>query len=190
MPNLLTTLRGFLKFAPDRPFLVVLAFLVGLTGCGGGGNSGSSSSGPPSQISSVIVSPNSVSLVPGQGQSFLAQVQGTGAFSSSVTWSLNGVAGGNSNYGTITSTGQYAAPATLPNPANVTVTATSVQDATKSGNSTATILVPVVLNSITPTTAIAGEVVSVSATFNFVVIETPQVVFSGTNGTSISMPLQ
>jgi hypothetical protein len=188
MPNLLTTPRGFLKFAPDRPFLVVLAFLVVLTGCGG--NSGSSSSGPPSQISSVSVSPGSVSLVPGQGQSFLAQVQGTGAFSSSVTWSVNGVAGGNSTYGTITSTGQYAAPPKVPNPANVTVSAASLQDPTKSGNSTATILVPVVLNSITPTAAIAGEVVSVTATFNFDVIETPQVVFSGTNGTSISMPLQ
>jgi hypothetical protein len=188
MPNLLTALHGFLKFASARAFLIFLAFLVALTGCGG--NGGSSSAGPPSQISSVTVSPGSVSLVPGQGQSFLAQVQGTGAFSSSVTWSVNGVAGGNSTYGTITSTGQYAAPATLPNPANVTFTATSVQHPTKSGNSTATILVPVVLNSITPTATIAGEVVSVSATFNFVVIETPQVVFSGTNGTSISMPLQ
>jgi len=166
----------------------LLSILIALAGCGGGG--GNSSSGPPSQITSVGVIPNSVSLVTGYGQSFTAQVQGTGAFNPNVTWSVNGVAGGNSTYGTITTSGQYTAPATVPNQPSFPVTATSIQDTTKSGSSTATILVPVVLNSITPTSASAAEVLTVDATFNINVIETPKVVFSGANGTSISMPLQ
>jgi hypothetical protein len=89
----------------------------------------------------------------------------------------------------ITTSGQYSAPATVPNPANVTIAATSTQDATKFGNSTATILVPVVFNSITPSSASAGDIVTVDASFNFNLIEPPQVFFSATNG-MISSGLQ
>ena len=160
-----------------------------LPGCGGGSSTSQPPPPPPPQIISVSVSPTNTSLVPGQSQPFTAQVQGTGTFSSAVTWSVNGVVGGNSTYGTITTGGQYTAPAAIPNPANVTIAATSTQDATKFGNSTATILVPVVFNSITPSSASAGDIVTVDATFNFNIIETPEVIFSATNGT-ISSGLQ
>lgn len=170
---------------------VVLCCVIALTGCGGGSNSSSSAeSGPHPHIESVMVSPGSVTIVTGGSQSFTAQVHGSGTFSSSVAWAVNGVVGGNTTYGTITSTGQYTAPASLPNPANVTVKATSLQDPTKSGNSSATIIPAVVLHSITPAAASAGGVLTLTATFNSGVIETPQVVFSGPNGTSISMPLE
>jgi hypothetical protein len=138
----------------------------------------------------VSVSPTTANVLLGATQSFTATVQGTGAFNPNVTWSVSGIVGGNSTYGTITADGLYTAPVTVPNPSNVTVTATSVQDSTKLGNSTATILVPVVLNSITPRSASAGEVLTVDATFNINVIETPQMVFSGANGTSVSMSCQ
>jgi hypothetical protein len=121
---------------------------------------------------------------------FTAAVQGTGTFNPAVTWSVNGIVGGNSTYGTITSDGMYAAPATVANPAALTIAATSVQDPTKFGNSTTTILAAVVLSSITPGSASAGEVLTVNATFNINLIETPQMVFSGANGTSISMAMQ
>lgn len=173
----------------DHASFALLACLIALTGCGGGDNS-SAPPPPPSQIDSVSVSPNSISLVTGGSQPLTAQVQGIGAFSSDVFWSVNGVAGGNSTYGTITADGQYTAPAIVPSPASFAITATSVQDPTKSGISSATIMVAVVLNSITPTSASAGEMINVDATFNGNVIETPQVVFSGANGTNISMPLQ
>jgi hypothetical protein len=73
-----------------------------------------------------------------------------------ITWSVNGVAGGNSTYGTIVSTGQYtatyAAPAKVP-PANaVAVTATSTAYPAKSGSITITVTQPVPqLWSIAPT---------------------------------------
>ena len=41
---------------------------------------------------------------------------------------VNGVAGGNSTVGTVTSGGLYAAPAAVPSPASVTVTAVSQVD--------------------------------------------------------------
>ena len=49
-----------------------------------------------------------------------------------VTWSVNGVAGGSSSAGTITTSGTFTAPADLPSPLIVQVTATSVADSTKS----------------------------------------------------------
>lgn len=174
----------------SRSFVLLyfLALLSSLTGCGSGSSGGQTS--PPSQITSVSVSPTTANVLLGATQLFTATVQGTGAFSPNVTWSVSGIVGGNSTHGTITADGLYTAPAAVPNPSNVTVTATSVQDPTKLGNSTATILVPVVLNSITPSSASAGEVLTVDATFNINVIETPQMVFSGANGTSVSMSCQ
>ena len=179
-----------MKVAAKVILLCVFSYTALLPGCGGGGSSTSQPPPPPPpQITSVNVSPTNTSLVPGESQPFTAQVQGTGTFSSAVTWSVNGVVGGNSTIGMITTSGQYSAPATVPNPANVTIAATSTQNATKFGNSTATILVPIVFNSITPGSASAGDFVTVDATFNSNFIETPEVVFSATNGTISSQLL-
>jgi hypothetical protein len=96
--------------------LNALAFLCALAGCGGGGGGGVSNSQPPPpppEINSVSVSPGIAQVITGGTLSFTAQVTGTGAFSSSVTWSVNEINGGNSSLGTIVN-GQYAAPTTLP----------------------------------------------------------------------------
>ena len=75
----------------------------------------------------------------------------TGALNTNVTWTVNGVAGGNSTVGTIGATGTYTAPLTLPTPNAVTVTATSVEDPTRSGNATVTLENPIpVISSVTP----------------------------------------
>lgn len=160
---------------------------LALSACGSG--SGSNGNGaPPFQVTSVMVSPQSANVVTEDTQLFAAQVIGTGTFNTDTTWSVNGISGGNSTYGTIAA-GVYTAPTAVPSPSNVTITATSIADPTKSGSSSATVIVDVVLNSITPSSASAGETVTLNAMFNGNVIETPQVVFSGINGTSISMPL-
>ncbi len=170
--------------------LSILAFLCALLGCGGGGSGSSTPPPPPSQVISVTVTPNSSAVLTGASQLFTAQVAGNGPFNSAVTWTVNGIVGGNSTNGTITTDGLYTAPTTPPSPSSVTVTATSVQDTTKLGTSTATILLPVVLNSITPSSASAGEVLTVNATFNINAIETPQMIFSGANGTTVVMSCQ
>jgi len=97
---------------------------------------------PPPAAITVAPAPASASLVAGSGtQVFTAAV--ANAFSNtSVTWHVDGVAGGNATVGTISVSGVYTAPATVPSPAAVTVTATSVEDPTKSGTAQVTITAP------------------------------------------------
>ncbi|HMD40846.1 MAG TPA: hypothetical protein VKH15_16290 [Candidatus Acidoferrum sp.] len=56
----------------------------------------------------------------------------TNTTNTAVTWSVNGIPGGSASTGTITSAGVYTAPADLPSPSTVRVTATSQADSTKS----------------------------------------------------------
>ena len=105
----------------------------------------------------VLVAPATAMVRAGNQQTFTAMV--TGALNLSVTWTVNGVAGGNSTIGTIAANGAYTAPLTLPTPNTVTVTATSVEDPTKSSSATVTLENPIpVITSVTPTTYTANTV--------------------------------
>jgi parallel beta-helix repeat protein len=84
-----------------------------------------------------MVSSSSSSVLLGSTQQFTATVTGTS--NTAVTWSVNGVSGGNSTVGTISSTGLYTAPQDLPNPAIVTIQATSQANSSASGNASLTI---------------------------------------------------
>ncbi len=75
-----------------------------------------------------------------------------------VTWSVNGVTGGNSIYGTVSTKGLFTASAIVPQNNAVTVTATNTADKTKSGSVTLKITQPPVqLWSISPTSTPAGQ---------------------------------
>jgi len=101
----------------------VLTAILAAVGCGGGSGGG----GGPQSVS-VSVKPLRTALVATtQTQQFTAAV--TGSTQTSVTWSVDGVAGGNTSVGTITTGGLYTAPA---GPGTHTVTATSVADTGKS----------------------------------------------------------
>jgi hypothetical protein len=78
----------------------------------------------------VTVAPKSGSVLLGNTAAFTAKV--TNTTDTVVAWSANGTAGGSSTLGTITPDGMYTAPADLPSPASVQITATSHADATKS----------------------------------------------------------
>jgi uncharacterized protein (DUF1800 family) len=103
----------------------------------------------------VMVAPATAMVRTGNQQAFTAMV--TGALNLSVIWTVNGVAGGNSTTGTIAANGTYTAPLTLPAPNTVTVTATSVEDPTRSSSATVTLenAIPVI-SSVTPTTFTAN----------------------------------
>jgi len=117
--------------------LVSLSLL--LCDCGGGGGSSSPPPPPPPPtITSVTVTAAGTTILTAQTLVFTAKVQGTGSYSSAVTWEVNGIPGGNAQNGTIND-GTYVAPATLPSTDPITVTATSVSDPTKSGSATATV---------------------------------------------------
>jgi hypothetical protein len=114
----------------------------------------------------VTVLPRSATVSTGAAQVFTVTVTGTGSPSTAVTWSVNGVAGGNSTFGTIASNGSasavYTAPAAPPTPATVTVTATSVADTSKSANASVTVACSGA-NSVAP----ASANVALSATQTF-----------------------
>ena len=117
--------------------MVSLAFLAG---CGGTTSQSLTTQLPPApQPTSVTVSPTSATVEPGGVQQFTAIVSPGGA-NQAVTWSVSGTACTGASCGTIDATGKYTAPATVPNPATVIVTATSVADPNKSGPATVTVM--------------------------------------------------
>ena len=93
-------------------------------------------SGAPSGVQ-VSVSPVSVSLLTGATQQFNATV--SGANDSSVNWSVNGIPGGNSTVGTVSSSGLYTAPASPPNGSVVFVAAMDAANSTVAGTATVTV---------------------------------------------------
>ncbi|MBT9329580.1 beta strand repeat-containing protein [Paracidobacterium acidisoli] len=98
----------------------------------------------------ITISPTAAQVMAGKTQSFTAAV--TGTTNTAVTWSLSGAGCTGATCGTISSSGLYTAPPAVPSPAQVTVTATSNADITKSASVTVTILPPVVVH-ISPATA-------------------------------------
>jgi serine protease len=92
----------------------------------------------PAPVVTVTVSPSTASVSAGGGtQAFTATVENT--LNTAVTWRVDGVTGGNSTVGTISTSGLYRAPRTVPSSATVTVTATSAADTTRSDSAQVTI---------------------------------------------------
>ena len=89
----------------------------------------------------ITISPTSVPLVAGTQKQFLAPV--TGTLNTTVIWTVSGLGCAGAACGTITSGGLYTAPAIVPSPNIVTVTATAQADQTKFAQATVT-LSPVV----------------------------------------------
>lgn len=86
----------------------------------------------------VWVAPNPINVAVNSQEEFTATV--TGTTNTAVIWEVNGIAGGNSTVGTITTTGIFTAPASIPTPATVTITAVSAADSSTSGSAQATIV--------------------------------------------------
>lgn len=126
-----------------------LAAVVLVCGCGGAGV------GTPPAVISVAVAPTSASVRAGSTQTFTATV--TGTTNTSVTWQVNSVTGGNSTIGTIDGSGNYLAPAVVPTPNSVTVSAVSVASASSSGSSPVTLMNPVpVVSGVNPNAIVVG----------------------------------
>ncbi|MGO9641021.1 MAG: hypothetical protein ACLP1Y_06945 [Candidatus Acidiferrales bacterium] len=111
---------------------------------------------------SISLSPASGELAIAHRQTFTAQLQN--ATNANVTWSVQGIAGGNLTVGQVCVTGSnpcqtfssgavgsvdYVAPAATPTTNPVTLTATSQQDSSQTASAAITIL-PHVLVSVTP----------------------------------------
>jgi len=94
---------------------------------------------PPSEVA-VGLTPTSVTATTGTTQQFTASVTGTS--NTGLDWTVSGDGCSGAACGTISSSGLYTAPATVPSPATVTVAAASVSDATKSASANVTIVPP------------------------------------------------
>ncbi|HEV2468729.1 MAG TPA: hypothetical protein VGS78_06010 [Candidatus Sulfotelmatobacter sp.] len=96
----------------------------------------SASANAPITVFSFTLSPGSGTLLnPGATQQFTATIQGL--TNTGVTWSVDGVAGGNSTAGTVTTTGLYTAPNAVGAHA---ITATSVANPSSALTSNVTVV--------------------------------------------------
>jgi uncharacterized protein (DUF1800 family) len=107
------------------------------------------------------VAPQVQVTVNGAGQVRLgstAQLSATvnNSTSTAVTWAVNGIAGGSSSVGTISATGLYTPPSTLPTPNPVTITATTVAAPSVNGSATEAVWNPLPAVSTAAVTQNAG----------------------------------
>jgi hypothetical protein len=109
--------------------------VASLLGCGG--VAGLAPPQPPPLGVTVSLKPDSASVLLGEPQIFVAVVSNSA--NSAVSWSVNGIPGGNSTIGTISASGVYASPGDLPTPGTVQVQATSAADSSKSATAAVTV---------------------------------------------------
>jgi hypothetical protein len=126
---------------------VLFALLVLVSGCTGSTSQSSPASATPTPSAvSVGVSPTAATVQAGGGtQSFSATVQND-AQNKGVTWALSGTGCSGTACGTLSAASSasggaiaYTPPASVPNPASVTLTATSVTDGAKSAAAAITV---------------------------------------------------
>lgn len=116
--------------------IVILALAGLLVACGSTSMTTLTSTTPTGAVA-VSISPATAALASGLSQSTQFTATVSGSSNTAVSWSVNGVAGGNNTVGTISSGGVYSPPSTLPATASsqmVSVTATSAADTTKSAS--------------------------------------------------------
>ncbi|HET6655499.1 MAG TPA: hypothetical protein VFH57_04570 [Gammaproteobacteria bacterium] len=114
-----------------------LLLVAVLAGCVANSSSPGNDDGdnpPPAQ--GVTVTPAEATVAAGATRQFTA----TADDGSDITWLVNGVGGGNSTLGTISSTGLYTAPALPPAGGTVTIKAVSEADASLTGSATVTLI--------------------------------------------------
>lgn len=139
------------------PALLLVASFLGCAGLVGSG----SAQLPPSTVS-VTVAPSNTSVPLGEPQTFTATVSNTS--NTAVTWSVNGIPGGNATVGTIDARGVYMAPQVLTASPSIFLTATSVADPSKSATGSITITSLFSLVVVGPLSIPAGNTVAYTAT--------------------------
>jgi hypothetical protein len=137
-----------------RTFLLIALLTAGLQVNCGGTTSGPSGTNPGAIT--VSVSPASANVRAGASQTFAQTVSGSS--NQTVTWEVNGTAGGSAANGTISDGGIYTAPSSLPDQGSVTITAVSAADTSATGTSNVTLWNPTpVLASVSPMTLPTGS---------------------------------
>jgi hypothetical protein len=119
--------------------LAALGLLLISSGCQGITGQVAASAAPSTSDSiSVNLTPGTGSVLLGNAMSLTPTV--SNATNTGVIWTVAGVPGGNSTVGTISASGIFTAPQSLPVPATEVVQAASAADVTKTASATITIL--------------------------------------------------
>jgi PKD repeat protein len=105
----------------------------------------------------VLVSPQSASLVLGGSQKFTAAA--VSSYETAVTWSVNGLAGGNATVGTISAQGLYQAPEEMPAGGFVTISAALVSNPSILGQTSVALFPPPLTPGQARVLAVIGGVV-------------------------------
>src|SRR5215831_12403613 len=103
-----------------------------LIGCGNG-----ASGSPPPPRPSISITPASANIAAGGSQQFAASISGN--TNPSLTWQVNGVAGGNATLGMISASGLYTAPLSA---ASLTISAVLQSNQNDVGKAQVTVLAP------------------------------------------------
>jgi hypothetical protein len=163
------------NFKKRTLIFILPAVLAFVAGCATGGSSKTGGGSNPTVTASV--SPTAPSVRIGANQQFTATVSGSS--NQAVSWFVNSVAGGNATVGTISAAGMYQSPASVPNPASVTVSAVTAADPSVQANATVAIENPVpVLTGVSPTSFATGSFTLSITGSGFV--SGAQILFSGT----------
>ncbi|MGA8143995.1 MAG: IPT/TIG domain-containing protein [Candidatus Acidiferrales bacterium] len=158
-----------------HPFLLALALCIQI-GCGST-NGGSTGTNPPPPNIAVSVSAASAGVRLGATDQLTATVSGSS--NHNVSWSVNGIAGGNATVGTISASGLYTAPNKMPSPGAAAIKAVSAADSSATATSNLTLWNPApVLNSVSPQTFAVGAYTLTANGSDFV--NGAQVLFGGT----------
>src|SRR5260370_32056872 len=128
-------------------------FSLGLAALGAGCSGGSGGSTPTANPAVTISGASQARL----GSTLQLSATVTNTSNTAVTWQVNGVAGGSSATGTISATGLYTPPATIPSPNTLTITAVTQATPVASASLTESILNPIpVVTSAQATETVAG----------------------------------
>jgi hypothetical protein len=155
------SISGRLYCAVIALFTVIFALLAGCGGAGGGGSTGWQAN---PGVTSVGVACSPASITTAQTSACTVAVDGTGSFSSAVSWAVSPA-----GIGSIDSSGVFTPSAA----GTATVTATSTEDTTKSGNATVAVAAAPVSPTITsvevacsPTSITTSQTSACTATVN------------------------
>jgi len=149
-------LRSILVAAPVSGVLLVLMACSSTNG-----------SNPAVASSSVSVSINGSSTVTlGSTAQYAAQV--SGSENQTVSWTVNQAVGGNAQLGTISATGLYSAPATMPTSGNVSIAAVSVADPGVSSSISVALQAPT--NTATGVTVTGPATVTIGSTAQYAAV--------------------
>jgi YD repeat-containing protein len=95
-------------------------------------------------VGQLLITPEALTL-PARGHAAFT-VSESGVLITNVRWAVNDLTGGDARIGTIGADGVYTAPATVPVPPVVTITATHHDDAGVSASASVTVLPPLILS--------------------------------------------